>query len=164
MEADVVPNSTVVMLEEAPVAIGAETFGKELLALLRLVFIILGVLVDEFVLTMGELTFRPVSAYSVFDPVLAHLSFEFLGVQLLSCLAHIGKFLSSKSFFLQLGQNHLLVLWVTCGFPGVIILKLLMILVVSLVIAVVGILEALLEVLVLGWKEGLGILKLVKFV
>ena len=45
------------MLEEAPVAIWAETFGKELFALFRLVFIVLRFLGDEFMLSMSELAF-----------------------------------------------------------------------------------------------------------
>lgn len=44
------------MFEEAPVAIGAEALGKELLALFRLVFFILGLFGHEFMLSMGELT------------------------------------------------------------------------------------------------------------
>ena len=55
--ADVVAKFTIVMLEEAPVAIWAESLGEELLAFFRLVFIILRLLANELVLTMGKLTF-----------------------------------------------------------------------------------------------------------
>ena len=57
MVAVLVTNFTLLMLEEAPVAIWAETFGKELFALFRLVFIVLRFLGDEFMLSMSELAF-----------------------------------------------------------------------------------------------------------
>ena len=56
MVAVLVTNFTLLMLEEAPVAIRAETLCEELLALFRLVFFILRLLSQEFMLSMCELT------------------------------------------------------------------------------------------------------------
>ena len=89
MVALVVANFTLFMLEEAPVAIRAETLGEELFALLRLVFIILRLLDQEFMLSVCELAFRPVSADPVLDPVLAELSFKLCCIEFLGCLTHI---------------------------------------------------------------------------
>lgn len=66
--------SSGVMFEETSVAIGTEALQEELDTFLLFVFIDHGVLVDQLVVAMGELTLVSVPTRSSGYPVLAHFS------------------------------------------------------------------------------------------
>lgn len=63
-----------IVLEQAATAVGAEAFQEELDALLLLVSVDDGVLLDQIFLSVGKLTLVSISARTPRHPVSAHFS------------------------------------------------------------------------------------------